>query len=140
MDPISMALIAAVVSGVTAGVSSGATSVVSQGMVDAYNGLKDALIAKFGSDSDLAGAVDSLERKPDSESRQGVVREAIEESNAYKDDDLKALAEALLSAVQQTPEGAATVENYITKIKGSNVAVVGKNYGPINIGDKPDAD
>ena len=61
MEPVTTALLSALVAGAVAGVGEAGKKLV----VDGYGGLKAALRAKFGADSELAGAVEGLEKSSD---------------------------------------------------------------------------
>ena len=73
MDPISIAIIAAISAGLVKGVSTVGENV----LVDAYEGLKSLIKRKFGQESDVAKAVDAVEAKPDSAGRQQTLSEEI---------------------------------------------------------------
>ncbi len=45
----------------------GAASVASAAVKDAYQGLKKLIVARFKSKSDIEGAIESVEQKPESE-------------------------------------------------------------------------
>lgn len=132
MDPVSAAIIA----GLAAGVAGGATEVGKNVMVDAYSALKAALKQKFGVDSDLADAVENLEKKPDSAGRQETLKEEVEATRAANDAELKQLAQALLAALKESPEGRAAMSKY--QIEAGNIGVVGDQThveGGIHFGD-----
>lgn len=78
MDPITAAIVAAIIAGVTAG----ATDVGQKIIVDAYEGLKGAIKAKFGAQSDLSMAIESVEDKPESEGRKATLQEEVEAVHA----------------------------------------------------------
>lgn len=111
MDLVSTAIIAAISAG------------IGEPIKDAYNTLKEALQKKFGKDSDVVDAVVKLEKKKDSESRQGMLKEEIEATKAYENDELKQLAEVLLKKLQETSEGKNAVKKY--NIKAGKIGVVG---------------
>ncbi len=87
---------------------------------DAYDALKVALQHKFGADSDLVDAVEKLEKKPDSEPRQGVLKEEVESTEADKDAKIVKAAEALLEAVKSQPGGEETVQQIINQTVTGN--------------------
>ncbi len=101
MDPITMALTAAL----AAGVAQGVTKVAEQAVVDGYNALKSALKKKFGAGSDLVEAVEKLEAKPASPGRQATLHEEVRASQADQDPDLAKAAEALLARIADLPGG-----------------------------------
>lgn len=84
MDPITTAILAALVAGATAG----ATDVGKKAIVDAYDGLKALIKMKFGVQSDLANAVANLEGKPDSEARQAMLQEEVATAQANRDTEI----------------------------------------------------
>lgn len=99
MDPVTMAIIAAV----EAGLSSAAGDVAKKALVDCYDGLKALLKKKFGGDSDVAEAVDKLEEKPDAKGRRQTVEEELQAVNAGTDQELLAAAQALLDQLKAIP-------------------------------------
>ncbi|MFM0223095.1 hypothetical protein [Paraburkholderia dipogonis] len=99
MDPVTLAIIAAV----EAGASSAAGDVAKKALVDGYDGLKALLKKKFGSDSDVADAVDKLEKKPDAAGRRQTVGDELQAVNAGSDPELLAAAQALLDQIKAIP-------------------------------------
>jgi hypothetical protein len=91
MDPITTAIIAALAAGAVAG----ATDVGKQAIADAYNGLKAVIRRKWGAQSELGQAVDSLESNPDSAGRQEVLAEEVAAAQADQDADIVAALQAL---------------------------------------------
>ncbi len=67
MDPITTAIVAALVSDLS-----------KTAIKNSYNALKNALKKKFGSESDLIEAVNGLEKKPDSKGRKATLQEEVE--------------------------------------------------------------
>ncbi|MFP4221402.1 MAG: hypothetical protein ACLFSH_12580 [Phormidium sp.] len=110
MDPITAAIIAAL-------------ATLSKDVIkDSYNALKGALKQKFGPDSDLVDAVDSLEKKPDSEGRKAMVQEEIEIAKAIDDPDLVGLAQMLLDKIKEQPGGQQVInQNQSNTVSGVNV-------------------
>jgi hypothetical protein len=128
MDPISAALIAAAVAGVT----TGATEVGKTLLVDAYTALRDALKSKFGADSKVAKAADELNANPKSDSRRGVVKEEVTAAGVDKDPDLVALANALLEQLKAQPGGASIVQQIAhgdQNIQAAGGSTVTATYG-----------
>lgn len=91
MDPLTMAIIAALASGAAAG----ATEVGKQAIADAYNGLKAVIRRKWGEQSELAQAVSSLESNPDSAGRQTTLAEEVTAAAADEDAEVLAALRAL---------------------------------------------
>lgn len=92
MDPVTTAIIAALVGGVAAGTA----EVGKQAIVDAYLGLRSLIAARFGTDSDVCLAIEDLERKPDSEGRQVTLKEEIRAASVETDAAVVAAAQQLL--------------------------------------------
>lgn len=92
----------------------------------AYNALMAKLREKFGRNSELVQAVESLERNPESEERQAVVREEIREARAFEDAELQQLAKQLLEALQSSPEWKVAVgSKYQIDARGASIGVIG---------------
>ncbi len=130
MDPNTAALVAAL--------AAGATQVGKSAMVDSYNGVK-ALIKKKFAKTDLPAAIESLEKKPESKSRQGMVQEEVESANADKDLEILSTVQALVDAVMNTPQGQEVISKYNLNIRGSDVGVIGDKAdikGGIHFGKK----
>jgi len=121
MDPITAAIVAAL----TAGVAAGATEVGKKVIVDAYDGLKAALKKKFGDDSKITKAVTDLESEPDFKPNQDALAGRVAQANAADDPELKQLAQALIEALQSTPEGKQAVGKYVVDARGAQVGVIG---------------
>jgi hypothetical protein len=68
---------------------------------DGYNALKSMLQRKFGSQSDVAKAVDQVEQKPASAGRTAVLGEELQSVSALEDADLIRSAEALLERIAE---------------------------------------
>lgn len=140
MDPITASILAAATAGIAAGVAGGATEVAQKAIVDAYNALKAKLTDKFGRSGDLAQAVESLEKNPESEGRQAVVREEIEATKAFDDPELQGLAKELLEALQSSPQGKAAVSKYQVDARWAQIGVIGDQTtveGGIHFGEQP---
>ncbi len=74
MDPISIALIGALASGVAKSVGKAGKSLIP----DAYNALKEAIKNKVGANNNAAAALESVEKKPESQGRQTTLAEFVE--------------------------------------------------------------
>ncbi len=133
MDPITIAILAAVTAGVTAGAGKVAEKVV----VDAYDTLKTALKKKFGSDSKVVAAVADLEGEPDFEPNQTALAGRVAQAKAADDPHLGQLAQALIEALQSTPEGQKAAAKFQVDVSGGQVGVIGdqaKVEGGIHFG------
>ncbi len=103
MDPVSLALIAAVGAGVTNSV----TDATKASIVSGYNKLKTRLLEKIrGTHPKVPQALSELEAAPTSQARQAVLVEEITATELSHDSELLQLAQALLQHIQQTPSGA----------------------------------
>ena len=106
MDPITVAIVAAL----SAGAVSGATKVTEQAISDAYGKLKDLLGRKYGGKSKVVKAVKELETNPKSEARKAVLKEEVTAAKADKDKDLLKSAQALLKTIKAKPGGEQIVQ------------------------------
>ena len=102
MDPISVALIAAV------------TKLAESGIQDAYEGLKKLIVKKFGGRHALTKAVQDLETKPASAGRRETLQEEVTASKAAGDEELLAAANALLEQLKKLPGGQQLVQQTVT--------------------------
>ncbi len=93
MDPITTAIVAAL------------ANLSKDAVKDCYGCLKGTLKKKFGETSDLAEAVDKLEKKPDSEARKGMLQEEIETAKVNDDPELLSLAQELIEKIKEQPGG-----------------------------------
>ena len=124
MDPLTAVIIAAAVTGFT----TGTTQVVAERLFDGtYSKLKKLIHNKFGKDSDLADAVDKLEKDPNSKPRQGLVEEEVGKAGAAEDKELLAAAKALKDALESTAEGKDAISKYHISMTNSQAAVIGDN-------------
>ena len=101
MDPVTIAIVAAI----AAGALSGATKVGDQVIVDAYGKLKELLNKKFGANSKVVKAVKELEANPTSLARKEVVKEEVATAKVDKDADLLKIAQVLLKSIKANPRG-----------------------------------
>lgn len=118
MDPITAAILAAAAAGAIAGL----TDTAKQAIADAYAGFKSLLKKKYGETSEVVKAAESVETKPDSDARKGVLKEEVTSTKADKDAELLAAAQALLEKVKAQPGGAQIVS---TIIGSGNVSIIG---------------
>jgi hypothetical protein len=114
MDPVTVAIIAAL----SAGAKSGVTDAAKKAIVDGYEGLKALLKKKFGSNSDVADAIDKLQAKPDSPGRRETVAEELKAANADAQPELLCAAESLLELIKALPQG----EQHIQVAHGTGIA------------------
>jgi hypothetical protein len=129
MDPVTLAIIAAI----AAGLAKGAGDVAQSAVGDAYRGLKQLLARKFGHTSDVVKAVDDAEAKPESEARKSVLREEIEASGAGTDPEIVAAAQQLLEHLGN-PAGGSNVQ----QAKGSYIAQAAQGgSAQVHIGSPP---
>lgn len=119
MEPITTAIIAALIAGVTAG----ATQVGKSALVDAYNGVKTLLSKKFGKESKLAKAVNELEENPDSKGRQLTLQEEVEAVQAGQDPEVLQAAKLLATAVQRYAEQTGATGVDLEEIKAVNLKI-----------------
>jgi hypothetical protein len=118
MDPITTAILAALV----AGAVSGATKVGEQVIADAYGKLKELLKKKFGPKSKVVKAVKELEADPKSAARKEVVKEEVAAAKADQDKELLQAAQALIKSVKALPGGTQIIQ---TAIGDQNIQIAG---------------
>jgi hypothetical protein len=128
MDPITTAIIAAL----TLGVAGGVTEVGKSVIVEAYDTLKGILRQKLGGDSEVAAAVESLEKKPDSGGRQATLAEEVKAAQAEQDPAILAAAQALLDKLKEQPQGPQHIQqvaqgSYIAQASQGSTATVKVN-------------
>jgi hypothetical protein len=127
-DPITIGgLVAAALA---AGAVEAGKGVLGAAAKDAYEALKGAAHRLIG------GAVDELEKKPESNSRAGVVAEEVDEAPGAVQAELRQLAEALREALTAEGKGA-TIDNRITVIATGGSVAAGRD---VNIGAMPPRD
>lgn len=109
MDLITTAIVAAL----SAGAVSGLTEVSKTAVTDAYHTLKDLLVKKFGTSSEVVQAIDQLEAKPESTDRQETLQEEMVAVNAEQDHEVLAAARHVLTLVhpQQAVVSKFTIQN-----------------------------
>lgn len=124
MDPITL-IWTAVVSGAAAA----AGKVAGKAIVDGYNGLKGLVV---GAAAKVGAAIESLEARPDSESRQAVVKEELEDAKIDQNKEILSQAEALLKLLEQHEQSGG--ENYRAVLKGSGAIAQGKGAKAVGAG------
>lgn len=117
MDPVTL-IISALLSGVTASASDVAKAAVK----DTYDLFISHLRKRIGSKEDALDALDKVEKKPESEARQEVLREELHDLNIDKDEELIQLAQTILQKLdkQGFQEG-----KYKVNISGGQGFVIG---------------
>lgn len=124
MDPITLAILAAIAGGAVSGVTGQITA-------GAYIKLKELLGKKFGADSKVVHAMKELETNPKSEARKAVVKEEVVAVKADQDVELLKAAQELLKMIKDLPDGAQIIQ---TAIGDQNVQVAGdRNTVNMNI-------
>jgi hypothetical protein len=127
MDPITVAIVAALATGVV----SRSGEVGTKTIVDAYAVLKAVITRKVGIDSEVAKAVDALERKSDSAGRRSTLREEVEAAQLDQDPEVVRLAIALVEQVRELPGGPLIVQ----QATGSyNVSAGPDSTASVNVG------
>jgi hypothetical protein len=118
MDPITIAILAAVSAGAIAGVTKAGEQII----VDAYGKLKELLEKKFGAKSKVVKAVKDLEANPKSEARKAVMKEEVIAAKADQDKELLQAAQALLKSVKALPGGTQIIQ---TAMGDQNIQIAG---------------
>lgn len=119
MDPVTL-----IVAALAAGAAAAAKDVGGEAVKSAYSGLKALITKKFGARADVVTAVASIEQKPDSGNRRGVLQEELEAAGAGKDEELLEQVQALLALLEKN--GAQTGVSYIATNTGSGAIAQGK--------------
>jgi hypothetical protein len=120
MDPITIAMVAALGSGVLGGTADVGKSLI----VDAYGALKDAIKRRCGADSQASTAVAAVEGDPEFEGGHALLSRALTKAGADKDPDLLALAAMLEELVAAQSGGA----SFIGHVSGGNVVQGGQGH------------
>jgi hypothetical protein len=98
MEPITTAIVSAIV----AGAAASAQGVVSQAVSDAYSALKTLIVERY----QRANAVAKIEEDPESEPSKASLVEALTESGAVADAQVQQGAARLSTALAELPEEA----------------------------------
>jgi hypothetical protein len=117
MEPITL-----IVTALVTGAALGLHATANQAVQDAYAGLKRLILDRYGTQAEIAGAVESVEAKPDSKGRKLTLTEELEATQAAEDAEVLAQARALLQ--QADPEGA-QAGHYEVTARDHSVAVGG---------------
>ena len=126
MDPITIAIVAAL----TAGATSGVTEVAKDAIVDAYQALKGLIRNKFGGKGAVVQSLEVLEAKPNAVGRQQTLSEEFIEAQVVQDPEIVQAAQSLLDLVQSQPGG----ERHIQQITGNyNAVVQGRGNATVNV-------
>ena len=118
MDPLTV-----IISALTAGAAAAAKDVVAQVIKDGYAGLKALVVRRFGQKGDVEAALEGVEKKPDSQARQGVLKEELEKAGAAQDAEVVRQAQALLALLEQ--HGLVSGPSYQATLKGSGAIAQG---------------
>lgn len=146
MDPVTTAIVAALVAGVTAGaadvgkeMASDAYAGTKQVIVDGYTALKSAITRKFGENRSLTNALEGVEIRPEDELRQEMLRREVDAAGVDQDAEIRAEAEKLLALIQAQPGGEQLVQRTQTAIGNYNAQVQGDNSSAsVNV-NQPDS-
>jgi hypothetical protein len=96
MDPLTL-----IVTALVTGAAAAAKDVGGEAVKNAYNGLKTLTSEKFGAKANVETAIASIEQKPDSDNRKGVLKEELEAAGADKDAELLKQAQALVELLKK---------------------------------------
>lgn len=114
MDPITI-IVTALAVGAAAGLKSTTETVIK----DAYSSIKALIKRKYQRVN-----IDMLESDPASKSRQTVVKEDLEKTDAGKDKEVLSLAKALLEAIKKhAPEAAKVVGVKIEDVEAASMKI-----------------
>jgi hypothetical protein len=145
MEPVTTMILTALVAGAVAATK----DVAAQAIKDAYEGLKKLVVRRLGKKADVEGAMEGVEKRPDSEARKAVLAEELETTKAAEDAEIVDKAKALLALLET--EGVQTGISYQATVTGSGavaqgegavaageggVAIGGDVDGGVHIGDR----
>ncbi|NEO10417.1 hypothetical protein [Moorena sp. SIO3I8] len=125
MDPVTTAIVAAV-----------ASELSKAAISNSYDALKAALKKKFGSGSDLVGAVNQFEKKPDSDARKAMLREEVEAAKVNDDPEILQLAQDLLDKLKDEPGGQQIINQTQTNTASGNTVGGDFKFAPVQEGVK----
>ncbi len=100
MEPLT-ALLSALVGGAIAA----SQDVAGSAIRDAYDGLKNLIVRKFGKNQDMSDALGKVEQRPESQPRRDTLREELALANADRDEEVLAVARQLLDLLGDQPWG-----------------------------------
>ena len=123
MEPVSM-----IVAAVVAGAVDATKDVAAQAVKDGYAGLKTLIVRKLGEDSDVAEAVNGVEKKPDSKGRQETLKEELEAAQAGQDVELVQQAQTFLDLLKEYEP------SYYAELHGSGAIAQGE--GAVAAGER----
>jgi len=109
MDPITTAIVATL----TSGFDGDATAVERKAKIEAYEALIAVLEEKFGLQSEIVNAIESLEAKPDSTGRKEVLKEEVAAAKADRDPDILQAAQVLLDQIRAQPDSERLIQNAV---------------------------
>ena len=102
MDPISLAIVAAL-------------GKLGENVIkDSYEALKAAIAHKCGVDSELAKAVATVEKKPDSAARKEILKEEVAAAKLEQDPEILRAAHALIAKIKELPDGQTIITQTVT--------------------------
>ncbi len=97
--------------------------------------LKTLLTKKFGGESEVVHAVNSVEAKPDSAGRQATLQEEVAAAKADQDQEMLHAAQVLLQLLQASAEGG----QHVQTATGSYIAQADRgSSASVNIGRQPE--
>lgn len=119
-----------IVAAVVAGAVAATKDVAGQAVKDGYAGLKNLLVRKFGEKADVAGALEGVEKKPNSKARKAVLKEELENAQVGQDPEVVQQAQALLGLLKE--HGLAP--SYHAEVHGSGAIAQGE--GAVAAGER----
>ena len=141
MDPIT---VTAIVAALSAGVVTGADKVVETALVDAYHELKNTLRRKFGDDSEVVKAVDTVEEDPKAEAPRGRRRKIGSTPGPIKTPRCETLPRHYWIASNQRPVASSTSSTFAEALWPKQTAAAPllsiyppRDYEPLPSGEPP---
>jgi hypothetical protein len=131
-----MELMTVIVTAVATGAASGLTATAQEAIKEAYTGLKNLILRKFGKQGDTAKAIQDVESKPESNGRKETLKEELTAAGADRDQDVVDKATELLKLLERASPGASGGLVGQINAAGGRVVVIGTNYAPIDMSEK----
>jgi hypothetical protein len=119
MDPITT-----ITAAIAAGALASTGEVAAQAVKDGYKAFKAILLKKFGDKEDVAGALKSVEKKPESRGRQSTLKEELAAADVGQDAEIVRQAKAFLDLLKE--QGLASKPSYQAILVGSGAIVQGE--------------
>lgn len=131
MEPVTTIIVSAIALGAAAGLQQTTEQVIK----DAYNGLKQVIVAKYNQYVDLIDAMDFLAKKPQDANRREVLGRELVATGVTNDEDVINRSKDVLAAVDKSGSDIVTAIGMdIGTLKAAALEVDGVQAGRSGIG------